>query len=117
MWTILRLCGASGQRWKYVMSTSQNVINSNHELCCLKWELFWCFSNFEAALKLMQTAVTPPVRRADYYDQSEPVQNRVYKSLKVWSMYADLEESIGTFQVHAVTTLARFLCCLSIDKT
>lgn len=47
----------------------------------------------------MQKAVTPPVRRADYYDQSEPVQNRVYKSLKLWSMYADLEESIGTFQV------------------
>ncbi len=31
--------------------------------------------------------------------QSEPVQYRVYKSLKVWSMYADLEESFGTFLV------------------
>lgn len=27
------------------------------------------------------------------------MQNRVYKSLKVWSMLADLEESLGTFQV------------------
>ena len=28
--------------------------------------------------------------------QSEPVQNRLFRSLKVWSMYADLEESLGT---------------------
>ena len=31
--------------------------------------------------------------------QNEPVQKRVHKSLKVWSMYADLEESFGTFKV------------------
>ena len=31
--------------------------------------------------------------------QTETVQRRVYKSLKLWSMYADLEESLGTFQV------------------
>ena len=67
----------------------------------------------------MQRATATPARRAAYYDkvsfylsylyltgdfflnfiQSEPVQNRLYKSLKVWSMYADLEESLGTFEV------------------
>lgn len=47
----------------------------------------------------MQDAVTPPAKRVDYHDQTERVQMRVYKSLKLWSMYADLEESIGTFQV------------------
>ena len=31
--------------------------------------------------------------------QGETVQNRVHKSLKVWSLYADLEESFGTFKV------------------
>ena len=55
-------------------------------------------SHPEEALKLMQTAVTPPARRVDYHDSSEPVQMRVYKSLKLWSMYADLEEGIGTFE-------------------
>ena len=30
--------------------------------------------------------------------QGETVQKRVHKSLKLWSMYADLEESLGTFQ-------------------
>ncbi|KAK2509819.1 hypothetical protein MC885_017488 [Smutsia gigantea] len=45
-----------------------------------------------------QKATALPARRAEYFDGSEPVQNRVYKSLKVWSMLADLEESLGTFQ-------------------
>lgn len=38
-----------------------------------------------------------------FFLQSETVQRRVYKSLKLWSMYADLEESLGTFQVTMVT--------------
>uniref|UniRef100_G1QJP1 XPA-binding protein 2 n=1 Tax=Nomascus leucogenys TaxID=61853 RepID=G1QJP1_NOMLE len=46
----------------------------------------------------LQKATALPARRAEYFDGSEPVQNRVYKSLKVWSMLADLEESLGTFQ-------------------
>ena len=43
-----------------------------------------------------------PAKRAAYHDKSEPVQNRLYRSLRVWSMYADLEESLGTFQVSAI---------------
>ena len=58
-----------------------------------------CFRHYEAALKLMQKAVTPTSVKAAYHDSSEVVQNRVYKSLKLWSMYADLEESFGTFKV------------------
>ncbi|KAF6023023.1 hypothetical protein EB796_018665 [Bugula neritina] len=53
---------------------------------------------FDEALKLMQRAVTPPARKVDYHDQSETVQARLHKSLKLWSMYADLEESFGTFK-------------------
>ena len=30
--------------------------------------------------------------------QTETVQARVHKSLKLWSMFADLEESFGTFK-------------------
>lgn len=54
--------------------------------------------NFEGALSLMQRATAAPPRKVAYYDQSEPVQFRLYKSLKIWSMYADLEESFGTFK-------------------
>ena len=47
----------------------------------------------------MRRATAMPARRAAYHDKSEPVQNRLFRSLKVWSMYADLEESLGTFEV------------------
>ena len=49
----------------------------------------------------MSRACVIPKNKSDYFDPSEPVQNRLYKSLKLWSMYADLEESFGNFQVCA----------------
>lgn len=54
--------------------------------------------NYDDALKLMQRATAATSRKAAYYDDKETVQARLYKSLKVWSMYADLEESFGTFK-------------------
>lgn len=54
--------------------------------------------NFDQALKLMQRATAVPAKGLSFYDQTETVQRRLYKSLRLWSMYADLEESFGTFQ-------------------
>uniref|UniRef100_A0A8C7YE82 Pre-mRNA-splicing factor SYF1 n=1 Tax=Oryzias sinensis TaxID=183150 RepID=A0A8C7YE82_9TELE len=54
--------------------------------------------NYDQALRILRKATAIPSKKAEYFDSSEPVQNRVYKSLKVWSMLADLEESLGTFQ-------------------
>ncbi|XP_065918405.1 pre-mRNA-splicing factor SYF1-like isoform X2 [Dysidea avara] len=54
--------------------------------------------NYDRALRLMQRATAMPPRKVQYYDKSEPVQMRIYRNLKVWSMYADLEESLGTFE-------------------
>lgn len=54
--------------------------------------------NYEYALKLMHRATAMPKRRVAYHDDTETVQMRLYKSLKLWSMYADLEESFGTFK-------------------
>ncbi|XP_054157730.1 pre-mRNA-splicing factor syf1 homolog [Oppia nitens] len=56
--------------------------------------------NWKQALQLMYraTAAPPPsAKKVSYHDHTEPVQNRLFKSLKIWSMYADLEESFGTF--------------------
>jgi hypothetical protein len=47
----------------------------------------------------MQKAIVMPPHKVAYHDETETVQMRIYKSLKVWSMYADLEESFGTFKV------------------
>lgn len=54
--------------------------------------------NFNYALKLMQRATIMPQKKTDFHDDTESVQDRLYKSLKIWSMYADLEESFGTFK-------------------
>lgn len=54
--------------------------------------------NYEEALRLMHRATAAPSRKVAYHDETETVQMRLYKSLKVWSMYADLEESFGTFK-------------------
>ncbi|XP_014772269.1 pre-mRNA-splicing factor SYF1 [Octopus bimaculoides] len=54
--------------------------------------------NYDNTLKLMQRVTTPPSRKISYHDETETVQDRVHKSLKVWSFYADLEESFGTFK-------------------
>lgn len=57
------------------------------------------YRNCKEALKLMHRATTMPARKVAYHDETETVQMRLYKSLKVWSMYADLEESFGSFKV------------------
>lgn len=56
--------------------------------------------NYEEALKCLRRATSVPRKKigTSYYDQKESVQSRVHKSIKVWSMYADLEESLGTFE-------------------
>ena len=60
---------------------------------------FFCLSNYQKALKVLQEACKIPRQKSDYFDPTEPVQSRLYKSLRLWSMFADLEESFGTFEV------------------
>merc|ERR1719510_2762733 len=54
--------------------------------------------NYEEALILLRRATAPPPKRVSYHDSGETVQMRLHKSLKIWSLYADLEESFGTFK-------------------
>jgi pre-mRNA-splicing factor SYF1 len=54
--------------------------------------------NVQSALDLMYRATVIPKTKISYTDESETVQARLHKSLKLWSMYADLEESFGTFK-------------------
>ncbi|CAJ0961627.1 unnamed protein product, partial [Mesorhabditis belari] len=50
-----------------------------------------------AAFAVLRRACAQPPSRPDFFDENEPVQNRVYKSLRLWTFYVDLTESIGTF--------------------
>ena len=55
--------------------------------------------NSKEALALLKRATTTPDSRrtVSYHDEHETVQNRVHRSLKLWSLYADLEECFGDF--------------------
>lgn len=57
--------------------------------------------NFKKALELMQRATAVPsveVKRRVAADGNEPVQIKLHKSLRLWSFYVDLEESLGTLE-------------------
>lgn len=57
--------------------------------------------NFKGARALLQRATTEPsvaVKRRVQAEGDEPVQMKLYRSLKVWSFYVDLEESLGSLE-------------------
>lgn len=52
--------------------------------------------NFDQAIKIMQKATQgPKVSKVDYFDDSLAPQERLHKSMKLWSFYVDLVESVG----------------------
>lgn len=57
--------------------------------------------NLKGALQLMRRATAEPsveVKRRVAADGNEPVQMKLHKSLRLWSFYVDLEESLGTLE-------------------
>ncbi|KAI0336387.1 spliceosome complex protein [Cubamyces sp. BRFM 1775] len=55
--------------------------------------------NYDEAIRVMQrAAVVPKNTKVNYFDHALPVQARLFKSLKLWSFYVDLEESLGTVE-------------------
>lgn len=55
-------------------------------------------TNYDAALRVMSRSVQPPrqTKGVSYHDATLPPQSRLFKSLKLWTFYSDLEESIGS---------------------
>ena len=53
---------------------------------------------YDETARLLKRAVMTPSKRASYFDENADVQQRVYKSLRVWSLYADVEEAFGTIE-------------------
>ncbi|KAI0747985.1 spliceosome complex protein [Daedaleopsis nitida] len=55
--------------------------------------------NFDEAIRVMQrAAVIPKNTKVNFFDHSLSAQARLFKSLKLWSFYVDLEESLGTVE-------------------
>ncbi|KAF9228668.1 protein prenylyltransferase [Gyrodon lividus] len=69
------------------------------EVWCEWSEMELRHENYDEAIRVMQRAAAIPKNtKINYHDHSLPVQARLFKSLKLWSFYVDLEESIGTIE-------------------
>ena len=69
------------------------VYKSVEDLACVwcEWsELELRHDNPMNAIKTMERATVVPKQKSNYFDQAETVQSRLYKCLKLWSMYVDL---------------------------
>eukprot|EP00271_Cylindrocystis_brebissonii_P006272 TRINITY_DN18983_c0_g1_i1.p1 TRINITY_DN18983_c0_g1~~TRINITY_DN18983_c0_g1_i1.p1 ORF type:complete len:1191 (+),score=302.06 TRINITY_DN18983_c0_g1_i1:168-3740(+) len=86
---------------KGVQADFKSVDDLAH-LWCMWAEMELRAKNFKGARELMKRAVAEPsvatLRQAEAEGQSERVQYRLFKSLKLWTFYVDLEESLGTLE-------------------
>ncbi|KAJ1033951.1 hypothetical protein NDA16_000159 [Ustilago loliicola] len=67
------------------------------EIWCEWAEMELRHSNYDEAIRIMARSVAPPrnTKGVQYHDDTLPPQTRLFKSLKLWSFYVDLEESLG----------------------
>ncbi|KAI9458039.1 spliceosome complex protein [Russula earlei] len=69
------------------------------EIWCEWAEMEVRHENYDDAIRVMQRATAVPKNtKINYHDHSLSVQARLFKSLKLWSFYVDLEESLGTVE-------------------
>ncbi|KAI1715467.1 pre-mRNA-splicing factor syf1 [Ditylenchus destructor] len=55
-------------------------------------------SGYDGTVAVLRRATALPPKHEGYFDESAKVQYRVFRSLRLWSFYADIEESLGTVQ-------------------
>ncbi|KAG6854942.1 pre-mRNA-splicing factor syf1 [Blastosporella zonata] len=69
------------------------------EVWCEWSEMEIRHDNYDDAIRVMQRAAAIPKNiKVNYHDHTLSAQTRLFKSLKLWSFYVDLEESIGTVE-------------------
>ncbi|KAG0257464.1 pre-mRNA-splicing factor syf1 [Actinomortierella ambigua] len=72
------------------------TVNDLADVWCEYAEMELRNDNYDDALRVMgQATVAPRQKNVSYNDETLSVQQRVFKSLRLWSFYVDLEESIG----------------------
>ncbi|KAG5653258.1 hypothetical protein H0H81_001418 [Sphagnurus paluster] len=69
------------------------------EVWCEWSEMEIRHGNYDDSIRVMQRATAIPKNtKINYHDHTLSAQARLFKSLKLWSFYVDLEESIGTVE-------------------
>uniref|UniRef100_A0A7N0UZS8 Pre-mRNA-splicing factor SYF1 n=1 Tax=Kalanchoe fedtschenkoi TaxID=63787 RepID=A0A7N0UZS8_KALFE len=83
------------------VQVNYKAVDNLASLWCEWAEMELRHKNFNGALELMRRATAEPsveVKRRVAADGSEPVQIKLHKSLRLWTFYVDLEESLGTLE-------------------
>ncbi|CAM6119372.1 unnamed protein product [Calypogeia fissa] len=89
----------AGKIFEKAVQVGFKAVDDLATVWCEWAEMLIRHKNFKGALSLMWRATTEPsvqVKRTVATLGEEPVQMRVYRSLKLWTFYVDLEESLGT---------------------
>ncbi|KAL6657489.1 hypothetical protein ACP70R_005269 [Stipagrostis hirtigluma subsp. patula] len=87
--------------FKRATQVNFKVVDHLASIWCEWAEMELRHNNFDKAIELMMQATAEPsveVKRRAAAEGNEPVQMKVHKSLKLWSFYVDLEESLGTLE-------------------
>lgn len=73
------------------------------EVWCAWAEMEVRNGNYDEALRVLSRATAGPsgqnkIQAVSYYDDTLPPQSRLFKSLKLWGLYTDLQESLGSIE-------------------
>ncbi|TIB61632.1 hypothetical protein E3P78_02697 [Wallemia ichthyophaga] len=91
--------GSSRQIFEKAIDVNYRRIDELAEIWIQWSEMELRHDNFNEAVKVMERATTTPKNtKVDYYDESLSPQRRLFKSLKMWSFYVDIMESIGSVE-------------------
>jgi pre-mRNA-splicing factor SYF1 len=83
------------------VQVNYKVVDNLASVWCEWAEMELKHKNFVGALELMRRATAEPsveVKRRVAADGNEPVQIKLHKSLRLWTFYVDLEESLGSLE-------------------
>ncbi|KAK7331774.1 hypothetical protein VNO80_28514 [Phaseolus coccineus] len=85
----------------YTEAVNYKTVDNLATVWCEWAEMELKHKNFKGALELMRRATAEPsveVKRKVAADGNEPVQMKLHKSLRLWTFYVDLEESLGSLE-------------------
>ncbi|XP_021815466.1 pre-mRNA-splicing factor SYF1 [Prunus avium] len=83
------------------VQVNYKTVDNLASLWCEWAEMELRHKNFKGALELMRRATAEPsveVKRRVAADGNQPVQMKLHKSLRIWTFYVDLEESLGKLE-------------------
>ncbi|KAG0174800.1 pre-mRNA-splicing factor syf1 [Apophysomyces sp. BC1034] len=86
------------------VKVNYKTVNDLAEVWCEYAEMETRYDDFTRAIDVMGRATKTPrlpginPKQINFHDESLPVQQRVFKSLRLWSFYIDLEESVGSVE-------------------